>query len=78
MFFCVLVCDSALLTLNYRHLGTGIGAYLYIIWGVWLRHCLNQRQEEYDLWWPHFWNFPEVVRKDSKDKQENGFVKKSN
>jgi dihydroceramidase len=40
---------------------TGIGAYLYIIWGIWLRHCLNGRQEEYELWWPHFWNFPEIV-----------------
>ncbi|RHZ68533.1 ceramidase [Aspergillus thermomutatus] len=44
------------------HLMTGTGAYLYIIWGIWLRHCLNKRQEEYHLWWPHFWNFPEVVR----------------
>ncbi|RLM00482.1 hypothetical protein CFD26_107948 [Aspergillus turcosus] len=44
------------------HVMTGIGAYLYIIWGIWLRHCLNKRQEEYDLWWPHFWNFPEIVR----------------
>ncbi|OJJ40500.1 hypothetical protein ASPWEDRAFT_55894 [Aspergillus wentii DTO 134E9] len=44
------------------HIMTGLGAYLYIIWGIWLRHCLNQRQEEYYLWWPHFWNFPEVVR----------------
>ncbi|KAF7131249.1 hypothetical protein CNMCM5793_004378 [Aspergillus hiratsukae] len=44
------------------HVMTGIGAYLYIIWGIWLRHCLNKRQEEYYLWWPHFWNFPEIVR----------------
>ncbi|KAK9564704.1 alkaline ceramidase ydc1, variant 2 [Aspergillus fumigatus] len=43
------------------HVMTGIGAYLYIIWGIWLRHCLNGRQEEYELWWPHFWNFPEIV-----------------
>ena len=41
---------------------TGIGAYLYIIWGIWLRHCLNGRQDEYQLWWPHFWNFPDVLR----------------
>ncbi|EAW10660.1 ceramidase [Aspergillus clavatus NRRL 1] len=44
------------------HVMTGVGAYLYIIWGIWLRHCLNDRQEEYHLWWPHFWNFPEIVR----------------
>lgn len=41
---------------------TGIGAYLYIIWGIWLRHVLNNQQDEYMLIWPHFWNFPEIVR----------------
>lgn len=61
-----------------RHVMTGIGAYLYIIWGIWLRHCLNNRQEEYYLWWPHFWNFPEIIRIGSKDKGENGVAKKSN
>ncbi|KAE8391381.1 ceramidase [Aspergillus alliaceus] len=60
------------------HVMTGIGAYLYIIWGIWLRHCLNKRQEEYRLWWPHFWNFPEILRSSFKDKRENGAVKKSN
>ncbi|KAB8079119.1 ceramidase [Aspergillus leporis] len=60
------------------HLMTGIGAYLYIVWGIWLRHCLNGRQEEYYLWWPHFWNFPEVIRVSSKDKDQNGVAKKSN
>ncbi|CRG84888.1 Alkaline ceramidase 3 [Talaromyces islandicus] len=44
------------------HLMTGIGAYLYIVWGIWLRHVLNKRQDEYMLIWPHFWNFPEIVR----------------
>lgn len=41
---------------------TGLGAYMYIIWGIWLRHCLNNRQEEYYLSWPRFWNFPEILR----------------
>lgn len=31
---------------------TGTGAYFYLVWGVWLRHCLNQKQDEYDLYWP--------------------------
>lgn len=57
---------------------TGFGAYLYIIWGIWLRHCLNGRQEEYHLWWPHVWNFPEVIRTSDKGKSENGAAKKSN
>ncbi|KKK20611.1 hypothetical protein ARAM_000156 [Aspergillus rambellii] len=57
------------------HLMTGIGAYLYIVWGIWLRHCLNKRQEEYHLWWPHIWNIPEVIRTSST---MNGSAKKSN
>ena len=61
-----------------RHVMTGIGAYLYLVWGIWLRHCLNKRQEEYHLWWPHFWNFPEILRTSSLGKTENGTAKKSN
>ncbi|KAJ5640514.1 hypothetical protein N7528_000139 [Penicillium herquei] len=44
------------------HVMTGVGAYLYIIWGIWLRHCLNGRQDDYHLRWAHFWHFPEVIR----------------
>ncbi|CAF9910003.1 hypothetical protein IMSHALPRED_008527 [Imshaugia aleurites] len=44
------------------HLMTGTGAYFYITWGIWLRHCLNGRQDEYDLSWPRFWSLPEIVR----------------
>lgn len=40
---------------------TGLGAYLYIIWGIWLRHCLNEQQDEYHLRWAHFWHIPEVI-----------------
>jgi dihydroceramidase len=58
---------------------TGVGAYFYIMWGTWLRHCLNGRQEEYTLKWPHFWSLPDVV-KVSKSKESwyaNGDVKKT-
>ena len=41
---------------------TGTGAYFYLTWGIWLRHCLNGRQDEYDLLWPRFWSLPEVVQ----------------
>lgn len=41
---------------------TGLGAYCYIIWGIWLRHCLNGRQDEYQLVWPHLFSLPEIVR----------------
>ena len=40
---------------------TGIGSYFYIVWAVWLRHCLNERQDEYVLNWPSIWSLPEVV-----------------
>lgn len=41
---------------------TGYGAYCYLVWGVWLRHCLNERQDEYVLKWPSiFFSIPEVV-----------------
>ena len=41
---------------------TGTGAYGYIVWGIWLRHCLNGRQDEYKLIWTHIWTIPEIVR----------------
>ena len=40
---------------------TGLGAYYYITWGIWLRHCLNGRQEEYRLVWPSLFSLPEIV-----------------
>lgn len=43
------------------HLMTGIGSYYYLVWGVWLRHCLNERQDEYVLKWPSIFSIPEVV-----------------
>ena len=57
-----LVKYSILLTHDCRHLMTGTGAYFYLTWGIWLRHCLNGRQDEYDLLWPRFWSLPEVVQ----------------
>lgn len=41
---------------------TGLGAYCYIIWGIWLRHCLNGLQDEYDLSWPATYRLPEIVK----------------
>ncbi|TQB69110.1 Alkaline ceramidase 3 [Monascus purpureus] len=57
------------------HLMTGLGAYMYIIWGIWLRHCLNNRQEEYYLSWSRFWNFPEILRTPPAT-NGNGWTKK--
>jgi dihydroceramidase len=47
---------------------TGTGAYYYIVWGVWLRHHLNYRQDEYELVWPNFWTVPDVVKVGSATK----------
>ena len=45
------------------HLMTGVGAYFYIAWGIWLRHCLNGRQDEFEMVWPSLWaSVPRVDR----------------
>ena len=63
---------------QYRHLMTGIGAYFYITWGIWLRHCLNSRQEEYALEWPRLFSLPEIVRStDAKGITKNIAPKKT-
>ncbi|KAF2740007.1 alkaline ceramidase-like protein [Polyplosphaeria fusca] len=61
------------------HIMTGIGAYFYIVWGIWLRHCLNYRQDEYELIWPRFISMPLVVRKSRPHANEyqNGSSKKN-
>lgn len=42
---------------------TGTGAYISLVWGIWLRHCLNERQDEYELHWPSvFTSLPEIIR----------------
>jgi dihydroceramidase len=44
------------------HLMTGIGAYDYIVWGIYLRHIMNGDQEHFKMVWPSFFTLPEVVR----------------
>lgn len=41
---------------------TGVGAYFYIVWGIWLRHCLNDRQDEFEMIWPSIMSLPRVER----------------
>lgn len=50
---------------------TGTGAYYYIVWGIWLRHCLNYRQDEYELEWPNYWTVPDVVRKSTSTRVDS-------
>ncbi|KAI9819944.1 MAG: hypothetical protein M1827_006514 [Pycnora praestabilis] len=60
------------------HLMTGTGSYFYITWCIWLRHCLNGRQDEYELQWPHILSLPEIVKTTKSDKTSstNGVSKK--
>jgi dihydroceramidase len=52
---------------------TGLGAYFYIVWGIWLRYCLNGQQDLVRLDWPSIFSVPEVVRVDVLPKvQANG------
>jgi dihydroceramidase len=73
LFHCPSKLVQKLITIP-RHIMTGIGAYLYIIWGIWLRHCLNQRQDEYHLRWARAWHIPEVIRT-SPPVSENGVTR---
>ena len=69
----------------YRHLMTGLGAYCYLVWGIWLRHCLNHRQDEFEMHWPSLFTLPEVRKVSSDPAQDlkelservNGDAKKS-
>ncbi|KAI5291850.1 hypothetical protein KEM54_005286 [Ascosphaera aggregata] len=51
---------------GYWHIFTGVGAYMYIVWGIWLRHCLNGRQDEYQFIWSRLWTLPYIVRRKRK------------
>lgn len=53
---------------------TGTGAYFYIVWGIWLRHCLNYRHDKYELYWPDWFTMPEVVK---AQHAANGAAKKT-
>lgn len=44
------------------HLLTGVGAYYELQYGIYLRHCLDGRQNEYKLYWPSLFSLPDVQR----------------
>lgn len=50
-----------------RHIMTGTGAYFYIVWGIWLRKCLQKQDSEYTLLWPSKLSIPTVVRREAGD-----------
>lgn len=44
------------------HLFTGLGAYYFIMWQVWLRRCLDADEDQFMLQWPSlFTSVPRVV-----------------
>lgn len=56
------------------HLLSGLSGYYYITYGVYLRHCLEKRQHEFEFIWPSKWtSLPYVARKPViTDKATNG------
>ena len=44
------------------HLMTGLGAYSYIVWAIWLRRCQNAKHDEHKLHWPRLTAMPVVIR----------------
>lgn len=44
------------------HLLTGVGAYYELMYGIYLRHCLDGRQNEYRLVWSSVFSIPDVRR----------------
>ncbi|KAF8469040.1 ceramidase [Kalaharituber pfeilii] len=62
------------------HLLTGLGGYYYITYGVYLRYCLENRQNEYEFVWPSkFTSLPYVrKRKNVAKAQANGTTDKKN
>ncbi|KAI9764472.1 MAG: hypothetical protein M1840_008398 [Geoglossum simile] len=52
------------------HIMTGIAAYLNLTWGIWLRYCLNGKQDDVEFVWPSlFTSIPVVVRRDKAKPQ---------
>ncbi|KAI1133500.1 alkaline dihydroceramidase [Nemania abortiva] len=42
------------------HLMTGIGAYYYIVWRIWIHRCLDGDEDKFRLYWPSIFHLPEV------------------
>lgn len=60
---------------------SGLGGYCYIVWAIWLRHCLNGKHDEYKLHWPRLTAMPVVIRTqrttvEYTTDQANGHAKK--
>lgn len=59
------------------HIFTGLGAYYFITWRVWLARCLDGSEGDFMLNWPSvFTSVPMVIPK-PKSISENGASKKT-
>lgn len=54
------------------HLMTGIGAYYYITWRVWIHRCMDGQEDKFQLKWPSVFSIPEVVAADEVPTRLNG------
>lgn len=58
---CSLSTDRAV----HRHVFTGIAQYFNLTWSIWLRYCLDGKQDDAELVWPSlFTSVPTVERVD--------------
>ncbi|KAK9797466.1 hypothetical protein SCARD494_03295 [Seiridium cardinale] len=54
------------------HLMTGIGAYYYITWRIWIHRCLDGDEDRYRLSWSSVFAMPDVVAAEDVASVENG------
>ena len=49
------------------HLLTGIAEYYNIVWSMWLRYCLEEKQDEVEMVWLSKWtSMPRLLRKEKR------------
>ncbi|KAI0025607.1 alkaline phytoceramidase [Xylariomycetidae sp. FL0641] len=46
------------------HLMTGLGAYYYIVWRIFIQKCLDGEEDKYGLYWPTWISLPQVIRRE--------------
>ncbi|KAI1495478.1 alkaline phytoceramidase [Biscogniauxia marginata] len=51
------------------HLMTGIGAYFYITWRIWIHRCLDGDENKFRLYWPSIFSTPEVITVEDRSGQ---------
>lgn len=46
-----------------RHVFTGIAQYFNLTWSIWMRYCVEGKQDEFELVWPSmFTSVPAIER----------------